>query len=122
LKSKRDVTLIKVAFKLLLVLSIVLQSLTAVSATSQKHQIDFEHLQTQHDHQDDLKRSDVNLDEEGHDVHDCHHCGHCSGSHLSWILTTYIHITPKLFSFNKTPHQFDQTKEFLDAILRPPIS
>jgi len=112
-----------VALKLLLIVSIVLQSLTTgASATSQNHQLDIEHLQTQHDHKSDLKSLNGDLDEEGHDIKDCHHCGHCSGSHLSWILISNINSSTKLFTNNNIPYQFDQTKEFLDAILRPPIS
>jgi len=113
-----------VALKLLLIVSIVLQSITAVaSATSQSHQIDIEHIQTQHDHQSDFKIFDDNSDEKaGHDIKDCHHCGHCSGSHLSWILINNINNSTKLFTYTNIPYQFNQTKEFLDAILRPPIS
>lgn len=109
------------AVKWLLVLSFVLQTINAVSsATSQNHQLDIEHLQTQHDHKSDLKSLD--LDEEGHDIKDCHHCGHCNGSHFSWVLISNVNNSTKLFTNNNIPYQFDQTKEFLDAILRPPIS
>jgi hypothetical protein len=112
-----------VALKLLLIVSIVLQSITAVaSATSQSHQIDIEHLQTQHDHSDDLSNNAEEIGEDDHDIKDCHHCGHCSGSHLSWILISNSNSATKLYNNNLIPYQFDQTKEFLDAILRPPIS
>jgi hypothetical protein len=98
---------------MLLVISIVLQSLTAVaSSTSENHQIDIEHLQTQHD----------NVGDEQHNEKDCHHCGHCSGSHLSWILVSNSNTTGKLNIINKTPYQIDQTNTYLEAILRPPIS
>jgi len=101
----------------------VLQSITAVaSATSQSHQIDIEHLQTQHDHSDDLSNNAEEIGEDDHDIKDCHHCGHCSGSHLSWILISNSNSATKLYNNNLIPYQFDQTKEFLDAILRPPIS
>ena len=108
---------------MLLVVSIVLQSLTAVaSATSENHQFDLEHLQTQHDHESDSKAFDDNTDDSGHDIKDCHHCGHCSGSHLSWISVKNLNSASNLFSLNKIPYQFDQSKAFLEAILRPPIS
>ena len=114
---------LNVVLKMLLVVSIVLQSLTAVvSATSENHQIDIEHLQTQHDHDDDRNVLNDNTDDEQHDVKDCHHCGHCSGSHLSWILVSNSNVDGKLNIINKTPYQFDQTKAFLEAIHRPPIS
>ncbi len=112
-----------VALKILLVVSIVLQSLTAVvSATSENHQIEIEHLQTQHDHNDDFSLLTESAGDEHHDIKDCHHCGHCSGSHLSWILINNLNNSTKLFNINNTPYQFDQTKAFLEAILRPPIS
>ena len=87
-----------VALKILLVVSIVLQSLTAVvSATPENHQIDIEHLQIQHDHADDRNVSNDNVGDEQHNEKDCHHCGHCSGSHLSWILVSnfYVYIFKK---------------------------
>ena len=101
----------------------MLQSLiTVASATSQSHQIDIEHLQTQHDHNNDSTAFNNNSDDDEHDVNDCHHCGHCSGSHFSWILISHINSITKPFNINNTPYKFDQSKEFLDAILRPPIS
>lgn len=108
---------------MLLVVSIVLQSLTAVaSSTSENHQIDIEHLQTQHDHDDDRNVLNDNTDDEQHDVKDCHHCGHCSSSHLSLILVSNSNALSKLKIYIKTPYQFDQTSTFLEAIHRPPIS
>lgn len=91
-----------VALKILLVVSIVLQSLTAVvSATPENHQIDIEHLQIQHDHADDRNVSNDNVGDEQHNEKDCHHCGHCSGSHLSWILVSNSNTTGKLNIINK---------------------
>ncbi len=114
---------LNVVLKMLLVISIVLQSLTAVaSSTSENHQIDIEHLQTQHDHADDRNVSNDNVGDEQHNEKDCHHCGHCSGSHLSWILVSNSNVDGKLNIINKTPYQIDQTSTFLEAILRPPIS
>lgn len=113
-----------VVLKMLLVVSIALQSLTSIaSATSENHQVDFKHLQTQHDHKDDLNSfNDKDADE--HDIKDCHHCGHCSGSHLSWFLTTHLSASTsdKILSTNNPPYQFIHTKAFLAPILRPPIS
>lgn len=112
-----------VVLKMLLLVSIVLQSLTAVvSATSQSHQLDIEHIQTQHDHKSDFHHSNDNLEEAEHDIKDCHHCGHCNGSHLSWIVINKSNTATSPFELNKTPYQFVQSKALLDAILRPPIS
>ncbi|MCG9733656.1 hypothetical protein L1D51_06565 [Pseudoalteromonas shioyasakiensis] len=109
--------------KLLLVVSIVLQSLAAVaSATSQFHQIDIDHIQTQHEHKNDISSNGEEISEDGHNISDCHHCGHCSGSHLSWVIIDNINISVPLTTINNIPNKFDQTKEYLDAILRPPIS
>lgn len=109
-----------VVFKLLLVISIVLQSLPTVASTD--HQIDIEHLQTQHQHANDVKTANGDVDEAGHNIDDCHHCGHCSTSHLSWIFSTYITSTPNTYSVEKIPYQSTQTKEYLDSIQRPPIA
>ena len=111
------------ALRIILVLSIVLQSISSIaSETSENHQIDIEHLQTQHDHADDRNALNDNADDDEHNEKDCHHCGHCSGSHLSWILVSNSNTTGKLNIINKTPYQIDQTSTFLEAILRPPIS
>ncbi|WP_111978741.1 hypothetical protein [Algibacillus agarilyticus] len=113
---------LNVVLKMLLVISIVLQSLTAVaSATSESHQIDIEHLQTQHDHANDRSNSNDSASEQ-HNEKDCHHCGHCSGSHLSTILVNDSNSFDKLIVVNKTPYQVEQTNSFLEAILRPPIA
>lgn len=114
---------ITVVLKMLLVVAIVVQSLGAVaSETSDNHHIDIEHLQTEHDHQDDFDDIDENAEDEKHDIKDCHHCGHCSGSHISWVLFSDEISTVKLHNIIKVPHKFDLTKEFLEAILRPPIA
>ena len=112
------------ALRILLVLSIVLQSISSIASdTSENHQIDIEHLQTQHDHADDRNALNDNADDDEHNEKDCHHCGHCSGSHLSWILVSNSNTTSKLLNiFNKTPYQVAQTNTYLEAILRPPIS
>ncbi|TYK66809.1 hypothetical protein [Colwellia echini] len=112
-----------VALRIILVISIVIQSLTAVaSATSESHQIDIEHLQTQHDHANDRSHSNDNATGEPHNEKDCHHCGHCSGSHLSTILVNDSNSFDKLKVINKTPYQVEETNSFLEAIFRPPIA
>ena len=114
---------VTVVFKLLLVISIVLQSLSSVASTvSTDHQIDIEHLQTQHQHVNDVKTANGDVDEAGHNIDDCHHCGHCSTSHLSWIFSTHITSTSNSYSVEKIPYQSTQTIEYLDSIQRPPIA
>ena len=93
----------------------------AVSATSVPHQLDIEHLQTEHNHAHD-SRSDFSSKTDDHDINDCHHCGHCSGNHTAWILL-------------KTPHAKLAIKEqdhfaklallpinFPETRYRPPIA
>ncbi|TAP35074.1 hypothetical protein EYR97_10410 [Alteromonas sp. KUL42] len=110
----------KVAVKILLIISIVLQSLFAVSATMESHQLDVEHLQTVHDHQTDHSSKADN--DKDHDMEDCHHCGHCSGNHTSWILT-------KVFASNLSlnhPHDFNRLTlsplGISNRLYRPPIA
>lgn len=111
------------ALRIILVLSIVLQSFSAIaSVTSEDHQVDIEHLQIQHDHADDRNILKESADKEPHDIKDCHHCGHCSGSHLSWILVSNLNSTAKLHFINRFSAQVDQTKDYQDSILRPPKS
>jgi len=111
-----------VLFRVLLIISLVFQFLTAdVLSDSEVHQIDIKHLQTQHDHNSDTHTAESNMND-GHDINDCHHCGHCSGSHISWVLANSINNYTKPQANNATPYHIDETKEFLDAILRPPIA
>lgn len=107
---------------MLLILSIVLQSFVAVSATVDTHQLDVEHMQTAHDHADDGKKHLNSPESVNHDIDDCHHCGHCSGSHISWVAS-------KTFNSNidlKGQHQFHRLDFFptgvTTSIYRPPIS
>jgi hypothetical protein len=106
-----------VALKILIIISIVLQSIVAVTATLETHQLDVEHLQTIHDHQTDHSDNDKE-----HDVDDCHHCGHCSGNHISWILVEAF--APSL-SLNHS-HNFNKVTlrplGISNRLYRPPIA
>lgn len=111
---------INVALKILLIISIVLQSFVAVSASTETHQLDVEHLQSIHDHEADHSPQ-LDSDNE-HDIEDCHHCGHCSGNHTSWILVKAF--TPNL-SLNNS-HNFDKLISLplgtSTRLYRPPIA
>jgi hypothetical protein len=114
---------LSVAVRVLLIISIVLQSLSSIaSATYDSHQVDVEHLQTQHDHKNDPNIIKENAGDSQHEIKDSHHCGHCSGSHLSWILVSNLNSTAKLHFINRFSPQVDQTKDYQDSILRPPKS
>ena len=107
---------------LVLIIVIVLQSFSAIADASETHQLDVNHLQTEHSHSDDVNVStDISSTTE-HDIEDCHHCGHCSGSHLAWILVKDVSNLINLMSFEKTPYPFTTQKEFIEATLRPPIA
>jgi hypothetical protein len=106
---------------IVLVIMIVMQSFSAMAETSQTHQIDIEHLQTEHSHSEDANRLDNNTTDE-HETQDCHHCGHCSGSHLVWILVKNVSNSTNIMSYDKTPYPCTAQKEFSETTLRPPIS
>lgn len=112
-----------VALKFMLIISIVLQSFTAVaSATTDAHQVDFQHLQTVHDHADDIQLVKQDKAPGEHDIKDCHHCGHCSGSHLSWVLVKNMEMSFNALHAKAPLFMIEQPISFLDAIFRPPIS
>jgi len=114
---------INVAFKLLLIFSIVLQSFIAVSASFDTHQLDVAHLQTEHDHATDIGSklsADKNIDE--HNVNDCHHCGHCSGSHISWVSGKTVNAELSLFSLHSFQLSHAVPYRTLSSIYRPPIT
>lgn len=108
-----------VVFRMLLVISIVLQSITAVS--SENHQIDANHLQTQHDHASDFDTSNQNASDD-HEVNDCHHCGHCNGGHLTWITVKNTSKVAHQADFVSTPYPVGITERYLADIHRPPIT
>lgn len=100
---------------------IVLQSFTAIASSFDTHQLDIEHIQTEHSHADDSKiLSDKDISDE-HNVEDCHHCGHCSGGHLSWILVKNHSNTLNLTTSILIPYPENTPNGFIEATLRPPI-
>ncbi|MFC3187513.1 DUF2946 family protein [Shewanella intestini] len=108
-----------VALKILLILSIILQSF-AVSVSADAHQLDAEHFQSTHNHETDhTSKLD---DDKKHDMYDCHHCGHCSGNHTNWFLVKAFTLNlPKnhFYNFNKLtlfPHSYST------RLNRPPIA
>lgn len=114
--------------------AIALQSVFAVAANQDVHQIDTEHLKIEHSHAIDDGKHPVdsltsnhdlyhqqNPDQE-HDQNDCHHCGHCHGSHTSWVAINHIQsIIPyqDLIQLSRTEYPING---HLDNLLRPPIS
>lgn len=110
-------SVISVIFLLL----IVLQSFNAIAESTNTHQLDVNHLQTEHFHTDDINASSQINSTDKHDIEDCHHCGHCSGSHLSWISIKDVSNLIDIMPFIKTSYRFTTQKEFIEATLRPPI-
>ncbi|WP_133471314.1 hypothetical protein [Paraglaciecola marina] len=107
-----------VAIKMLLIILIVLQSVVAVSATLETHQLDVEHLQSVHDHKaDHLVQSD-----QEHDLDDCHHCGHCSGNHTNWIMATVFLLNLSLNHSQNFDKLTLSTLGISSKLYRPPIA
>lgn len=107
---------------ILLVISVVLQSFVAIAASVETHQVDIQHIQTKHNHHDDIAQKNNLNTVDGHDVSDCHHCGHCSGSHLSWILVKLTSSHVQLISQKPIPLQIVLPPLVLETAFRPPIS
>lgn len=107
---------------LLLVVSIVLQSFVAVADAEKPHQINSQHLQTEHLHDvDNLEPLNDSSDAE-HNTNDCHHCGHCQGSHTQWIANKKIAAIPADFIvFNQYFYFNHLDKSFIEEPIRPPI-
>ena len=122
---------VKAIFGLLIPIVIVLQSLAFAASAQPSHQIDGEHLQSQHSHQQDsqLLRGKVKVshpvataDEEQHDISDCHHCGHCSGSHLSWLSTQPPGLALIFFANALASGPKLDLIEIVSPTYRPPIA
>ncbi|MBA6372926.1 DUF2946 domain-containing protein [Colwellia sp. BRX8-4] len=107
----------------LIVLSIALQSFVAVANSDNNHQLDAQHLQTEHSHEvDNQARLNATSDTE-HNVKDCHHCGHCQGSHSQWFLTKKLTSTvTKLLIPNQYFYLIDININFIEQLIRPPIA
>lgn len=108
---------------LLIVLSIALQSFVAVANSNENHQVDSQHLQTEHSHDADNSELFEESSEDDHNIKDCHHCGHCQGSHTSWFVTlTSSNSTPKFLVFNQYFYHVHLDKSFTEELIRPPIA
>ena len=107
----------------LLILSIVLQSFVAVADTKDTHQLDSEHLKTEHSHALDQAAFNTDFLDTEHDVKDCHHCGHCQGSHAQWLASLKNAETPlKLIALNQYIYLNHLDKSYVEELNRPPIS
>lgn len=108
---------------LIIVLSIALQSFVAVANSGDNHQVDAQHLQTEHSHE--LDNSDVfdELANDEHSIKDCHHCGHCQGSHTPWFVSKHnSHSAPEFHVFNQYFYHPHLDKSFIEELIRPPIA
>lgn len=109
---------------MLVVLSIILQSIAPVVSATESHQVDVEHLKTEHSHEQDLTKFEINNNEalDNHEISDCHHCGHCSGSHLSWVFWKNV-ISP-LATASSSADSFlsPPPRARKEPTLRPPIA
>jgi hypothetical protein len=107
----------------LVVLSIALQSFTAVANVEQIHQVDIKHLQTQHSHDSDIDEFLNDASDNQHNSKDCHHCGHCQGSHSPWVMAKPLDNFPsdilvsQLYFYLTHPNN-----RFIEDPIRPPIA
>lgn len=107
--------------RLLLVVSIVLQSFIAVADVEKPHQVNAQHLQTIHSHDVDNIGHTDNLDSE-HNIEDCHHCGHCQGTHTQWIDNATSAETATAYRVsNQYLYVNHLDKSLIEDLTRPPI-
>lgn len=108
---------------LLIVLSIALQSFVAVANSTDNHQVDSQHLQTEHFHDGDNNELFDESSNDGHDIKDCHHCGHCQGSHTSWFVSKkHSESMPEFLVINQYFYHMHLAKNFIEELIRPPIA
>lgn len=108
---------------LLIVLSIALQSLVAVANSNDNHQVDSQHLQTEHSHDADKFTLLDESSNDDHNIKDCHHCGHCQGSHTPWLVTfSPGNSTIKFVVLNQYFYHAHLDKNFIEELIRPPIA
>jgi hypothetical protein len=108
---------------LLIVLSIALQSFVAVANSNDNHQIDSQHLQTEHSHDVDKVEIYNESSDNDHNINDCHHCGHCQGSHTPWLLTlSNNNSTLKYLVLNQYFYHAHLDKSVIEELIRPPIA
>ncbi len=107
----------------LIVLSIALQSFVAVANSDANHQVDSQHLQTEHSHElDNVLISDESSEDE-HNIKDCHHCGHCQGSHTQWLSSKRMSAPALEFiTLNQYFYRVHLDKSFIEELTRPPIA
>lgn len=108
---------------LLIVLSVALQSLVAVANSDNDHQLDAQHIQTEHSHELDFTELASDTSESEHNVKDCHHCGHCQGSHNQWLFSkSTICVTEKFIISNQYHYLAHTDKSVIEQLIRPPIA
>lgn len=116
---------------ILLLVSIALQSYAAVANTQATHQIDVQHLQTEHSHSADRRMlfddlSDTlsdTLSDKDHSIKDCHHCGHCQGTHTPWVIGKRLdNFAIEFLTRNDYFYLGAQYKSFTEDPIRPPIA
>lgn len=107
----------------ILVIAIVLQSFVAIAKSQETHELDVQHIQTEHSHQSDRQMVDNELStDNGHNIKDCHHCGHCHGFHSHWLVQKQIFIERPNQLENQYLYLFQYTNPQQDNPIIPPIS
>ncbi len=107
----------------LIVLSIALQSFVAVANSGENHQVDSQHLQTEHSHDSDTVEHSNESSENSHNISDCHHCGHCQGSHSPWFVNlNSSNSIAKFLVLNQYFYHVHLDKSSIEELIRPPIA
>lgn len=108
---------------LILAITIVLQSFVAIANSQETHELDVQHIQTEHYHESDRQIVDSELPIEGeHSVEDCHHCGHCYGFHSQWLTQTKTSIDHDKLVAHQYLYSFQYANAYSENPIIPPIS
>ncbi len=114
--------MIRVIFSFILLSVIAIQSLTSSVAAQPNHQVDSQHLLSEHSHQQDAQLESDNLTDDVHDISDCHHCGHCAGSHLTWLMNPVTGINLEQAANNQWQVMTPPEQKHREPNYRPPIA
>tara|TARA_R110000868_G_scaffold401202_1_gene676576 strand:+ start:423 stop:764 length:342 start_codon:yes stop_codon:yes gene_type:complete len=106
---------------LILAFAIVIQSFVAIANSQETHELDVQHIQTEHSHESDRQIVDNELPIEGeHSDENCHHCGHCHGFHSQWL--TKASIDHDKLVAHQYLYSFQYANPHHDNPIIPPIS
>lgn len=109
----------------LIILSIVFQSVVGIVNAQDIHQVDRQHVQSEHFHaQDDIAANTTGSlsSDSDHNSADCHHCGHCHGSHAQWVVSPFVNDVFHKKNDARFRHTLSINDGYSSDMMRPPIS